>query len=168
MWRQVSAVVLVVTGIAASGLVALGLLWMRKLQPVPGADDGAAVTADLLAGLVTAGLPLREAIMVALPDELHRPRRQIGLGMAPPKAVQAIGGRDWIEIGTLLEHAAHDGAPCAGGLRHLATEMRERRRRDMEVAARKAPVLLVLPLTLCFLPAFAIVLVVPMMRGLAG
>jgi tight adherence protein C len=54
------------------------------------------------------------------------------------------------------------GAPVADALERLAVEARERHRRRAEQAARRLPVLLLFPLVVCILPAFALLAVAPL------
>lgn len=55
------------------------------------------------------------------------------------------------------------GLPLAPVLERLATDTRDRRRRDLEAAIRRLPVRLALPLVLCTLPSFVLVAVVPLL-----
>ena len=69
---------------------------------------------------------------------------------------------------TVLSHAERYGSPLVGPLERLAVEARDARRRRAEAAARRAPVLLVFPLVLCCLPAFALLTVVPLLLAALG
>lgn len=55
-----------------------------------------------------------------------------------------------------------DGAPAGPTLTALAAEARDHERRRVEAAARRVPVLLLFPLVLCVLPAFALLTVAPL------
>jgi len=55
------------------------------------------------------------------------------------------------------------GLPLAPVLDRLASDTRDRRRRDLEAAIRRLPVRLALPLVLCTLPSFVLVAVVPLL-----
>jgi tight adherence protein C len=57
------------------------------------------------------------------------------------------------------------GAPLSPALERLAVDARLERRRRAEAAARRVPVLLLFPLVLCVLPAFALLTVVPLLLG---
>ncbi|MDP9387533.1 MAG: hypothetical protein M3Q48_06280, partial [Actinomycetota bacterium] len=50
-------------------------------------------------------------------------------------------------------------------LERLAAEVRRQRLRQAEEAARRVPVLLLFPLVLCVLPAFALLTVAPLIAG---
>jgi len=67
-----------------------------------------------------------------------------------------------------LGRAADGGAPVAGAVSRLAAESRAEARSRGEQAARRVGVLVVAPLGLCFLPAFVLLGVVPVVAGLAG
>jgi pilus assembly protein TadC len=62
--------------------------------------------------------------------------------------------------------AAASGSPVAAELLRVASRLRLRRRAAVERAAARAGVYLVLPLGACFLPAFVLVTVVPVVAGL--
>jgi tight adherence protein C len=57
------------------------------------------------------------------------------------------------------------GHPIGPALERLAEECRHQRRRHAEAAARRVPVLLLFPLVLCILPAFALLTVAPLLAG---
>jgi len=67
-----------------------------------------------------------------------------------------------------LGRAADSGAPVVGAVSRLAAEARAQARADGEQRARRVGVLVVAPLGLCFLPAFVLLGVVPVVAGLAG
>ena len=64
-----------------------------------------------------------------------------------------------------LVSCERDGAALSAPLERAAHVARDVRRRDAEVAARRVPVRLVLPLVACVLPAFALLTVVPLLAG---
>jgi Flp pilus assembly protein TadB len=67
-----------------------------------------------------------------------------------------------------LGRAADGGAPVAAAVSRLAAEARADARSRGEQAARRVGVLAVAPLGPCFLPAFVLLGVVPVVAGLAG
>jgi pilus assembly protein TadC len=71
-------------------------------------------------------------------------------------------------FGRALGRAMVSGAPLAEAVARLADDQRARRRRTAEAAARAVGVRAVGPLGLCFLPAFVLVGVVPVIVGVAG
>lgn len=69
----------------------------------------------------------------------------------------------WAPAATALVVSSSCGAPASEVLRAAATQIREEESRRLEAAAGRAGVLLVLPLGLCFLPAFVATSVVPIL-----
>jgi hypothetical protein len=67
-----------------------------------------------------------------------------------------------------LVRASDGGAPVAAAVARLAADARAAARERDRRAARQAGVRAVLPLGLCFLPAFVLLGVVPVVVGLAG
>ena len=66
---------------------------------------------------------------------------------------------------TVIIAATRDGAPLGQSLARAADEARQSRRREAEVRARRLPVLMLLPLVLCVLPAFVLLTLVPLVVG---
>jgi pilus assembly protein TadC len=80
----------------------------------------------------------------------------------------AYAGPRWRAAATATHLSEATGAAAAELLDDAATRMRERAERARERAAARAGVLLVLPLGLGFLPAFACTAVVPLLVTLAS
>lgn len=75
-----------------------------------------------------------------------------------------------LELGPVAAPLAHhlaaaerDGLPLAPVLDRLAADARAQRRRVAEARARQLPVRMALPLTLCTLPAFVLMALVPLL-----
>jgi pilus assembly protein TadC len=83
--------------------------------------------------------------------------------MAWADELAAGDDRDLSRLARILAHP-----DVVARLRALATALRDERTRACEIEARRAPVMLVLPLTLCFLPAFGLIMAVPLLGGLTG
>ena len=66
---------------------------------------------------------------------------------------------------TVLVAAERDGAALVPALERASDEARRGRRVEAEEAARRVPVLMLFPLVLCVLPAFAVLTVVPVLVG---
>jgi Flp pilus assembly protein TadB len=64
-----------------------------------------------------------------------------------------------------LALADRHGTPLPPILDRLATEAREHRRRQAEIAARQLPIRLAFPLVGCTLPSFVLLTIVPLMAG---
>ena len=67
-----------------------------------------------------------------------------------------------------IARSAASGAPLAPTVARVAEEQRSERRWKAEAAAARVGVRAVLPLAVCFLPAFVLVGVVPVVVGVAG
>lgn len=136
----------------------------------------APLLADLLAGLLASGATVRDALQAAseaMPEPTARVLRaaaaSVDLGADPADAWLATDRtsvhQPMIEA---LERAHQSGAPAALLLARVADDLRRDRRRTVEVAARSAGVRAVAPLALCFLPAFVLLGVVPVVASLAS
>jgi hypothetical protein len=129
-------------------------------------DPPAAAIADLTAALLDGGLYPPGALDLACPFDLPA-RRLVRLGMSWTAALSRAADAELRRMSEILRTT--DGSDgTARSLRLFARTLRDEQRRSCDAMTRRAPVLLVLPLTLCFLPAFGLVLVLPMIRGLSG
>jgi pilus assembly protein TadC len=73
----------------------------------------------------------------------------------------------WAPIARAVIRAHHSGAALTDVLVHLADDRRRALRTDAQAAAERAGIAIVLPLGACFLPAFVLVGVVPVVAGFA-
>lgn len=127
------------------------------------------LAADLLAAAMRAGAPVdrsvtavAEALGGPLADRLGRVGRTLLLGGGPQEAWSHLGpvpGADRMVSAAL--RSSDSGAALAGALTRLADDLRGDRSTAAEASARRAGVLIVLPLGLCFLPAFILAGLVP-------
>ncbi|MFC0526744.1 type II secretion system F family protein [Phytohabitans kaempferiae] len=129
------------------------------------------LAADLMAAGLRAGAPVdraaaavAEAIGGPLGERLARVARSLRLGAEPAEA--------WAHVTTVASagrmaqaavRSSASGAALAGALTRLADDLRADRAVASEAAARRAGVLIVLPLGLCFLPAFILAGLVPVL-----
>ena len=67
-----------------------------------------------------------------------------------------------------MARSARSGSPLSDVLSEVADDLRLVRTRDVQVAARAAGVRAVGPLAACFLPAYLLLGVVPVVASLAG
>jgi pilus assembly protein TadC len=135
---------------------------------------------DLLAACLAGGAPLASsaaAVAAAVPgpagQRLLRVCAALAVGTPPTEAWSALaggGGSDdaFAPAARALARAATGGAPVAAAVARLASDARAEARARGEQAARRTGVLAVAPLGLCFLPAFVLLGVVPVVVGLAG
>ena len=170
--------------VATAALAAPGLLAAagRRRRVAASARELPRV-ADLLAACLQAGLPLPAAAaevgrVVDEPTGRRLRRlvvRSAAQGVDNGSALESPGtgrGPDptdgWWRLERAVVRAAERGAPLADVLAALAADERDRARWAAEEAARKAGVRAVGPLAACFLPAFVLVGVVPVVVGVAG
>lgn len=178
VWAVVGGPVGALLGLAV-GVVTPRLLGM--LDDTQG--DDAAVAAqlplalDLLAACLVGGATTADAVAAvagALPGpcgaRLARVAAALGVGSPPAEAWRALGegpGPAGAAARALIR-AADGGAPVAVNVLRIAEDARREVTGRAERAARRAGVLAVGPLGVCFLPAFLLLGVVPAVVGLAG
>jgi Flp pilus assembly protein TadB len=189
--RLIPAVVGLVVALAVGGWVGLvvGALasagvhrWLARRPPRANtlADRRCAVdlpySADLLAAVLRAGAPpdvaarmVGVAIGGPLGERLTWVSRALRLGTPAEQAWAYLGN---VAGGDRLAQAAarseHSGAAFAGALQRVAEDLRATRLSTADAAARRAGVLIVLPLGLCFLPAFVLAGLVPVIVAVLG
>ncbi|MCP3820278.1 type II secretion system F family protein [Streptomyces sp. A3M-1-3] len=156
--------------------------WLRGRKPPAGAGDDAEaarqlpLAADLLAACLAAGAGPREAAEVVgeslggpVGERLARAGAELRLGSEPAAAwgrlAEIPGARS---LAGCLERAACTGAPAAEPVARLAMGLRDDRSRAATAGAQRAAVLITAPVGLCFLPAFLVVGVAPVVIGLAS
>ena len=171
------------------GLAAVGPRLLGCLEPRAVREQREQLLADLplvldlLAACLAGGAPLAtaaSAVAAAVPGPAGRRLSAVGaalaVGAAPADAWALLAGpaaaaRDddpLAPAARALARAADGGAPVALAVARLATEARADVRARGEQAARRVGVLAVAPLGLCFLPAFVLLGIVPMVIALAG
>ena len=139
---------------------------------------------DLLASCLAGGAPLPEAaraVAAAVPgpagERLGEVSAQLAVGTPPAQAwalltgglpVSGPGADPLAPAARALGRAAEGGAPVAEAVARLAADARAQARAQGQQSARRVGVLVVAPLGLCFLPAFVLLGVVPVVAGLVG
>jgi Flp pilus assembly protein TadB len=175
-------------GVLAGGAAAVGLDRGLRRLPSPARQARALaeaaelpLAADLLAVALRGGAPadrataaVAEALPGPLGDRLARVARVLRLGGTPAEAWAelAAGGSDSVpgadRLARTAVRSAEHGSALAGALSRLADDLRADRAVAAEAAARRAGVLIVLPLGLCFLPAFILAGLVPVIVAVLG
>jgi Flp pilus assembly protein TadB len=163
---------LLVTGLGRWTLpiVGVGLVAAVRSRRPPAAPTELPLVVDLLASslrggaLMPAGL---ETATGAAGPELGRLLASVaGALRSGAEATEA-----WAEIAAdshlapvarICTRVGGSGASCAVELERLSRRLRTARRSDLDARAARAAVWVVMPLCLCFLPAFVLVGVVPM------
>jgi pilus assembly protein TadC len=132
--------------------------------------EAMAVTADLLAMAVAAGLTPYLALQVALrfgPQTMGARLEAVltaagnGLGLADALDAEAGETAALRPMLALLAASERSGAPVAAPLMHLAAATRAQSRRRAMARARTVPVRLLFPLVFLVLPAFLLLTVAP-------
>lgn len=168
-----------VPGGLAGAAAAYGIRrFQRRPRPAAGPASRAGeasqlpLAADLIAACLAAGAGPREAADAVgrslggpLGDALTRIAAELRLGADPAACWARLGSHD---LGRCLERASSTGIPPVGEVSRLAAAYRAERSRAAVARARRAGVLATAPLGLCFLPAFLLVGVAPVVMGLAG
>lgn len=157
-------------------LVFAGSRWMSRLVPRRDEhDDGVAVVCDLVASLVVAGVDfgsaLREVTRQQVPglgDTLQVARRRVELGIAWPEALRLSGVEGLHDLASVAKDALDGGSSPRAPLKSLADVRRRHLEAQLAESSKKAAVLMVLPLTLCVLPGFLALAVLPFVRGITG
>ncbi|WP_371687341.1 type II secretion system F family protein [Micromonospora sp. KC723] len=165
---------------ALSGLAADRLL--RRIEP-PAARErrlreaaDLPLAADLLAAALRAGAPVDRAVLAVadtlggpLAGRLGRVGRTLLLGGEPEEAWAHLGSAPGADrVVAAAQRSSRSGAALAGALTRVADDLRADRATAAEAAARRAGVLIVLPLGLCFLPAFILAGLVPVIVAVLG
>lgn len=129
---------------------------------------------DLLAACALAGMSIDGALRTVAPDvegslgvAMRETVRALDIGMPRRGAYHILADRaplpDVRALVRALERAERYGTPLAATLVAQAREVRARRRVEAEEAARAAPVRMLFPLVVCFLPAFVLLSVAPLL-----
>lgn len=167
-----------IAGVVAGAGVGIGLGWWdlgRERKIRRGLVAGLPQALALIEACLRAGLPIRAALreVVAvtegpLGDELRRVLDRVDVGESD--RVAWLGLRDDPVLGALARDIARgveSGTSLVPMLARHEVEARRSRQAALEVRAKTVGVQVVLPLTVCFLPAFLCVGVVPVVAGIA-
>jgi tight adherence protein B len=159
---------------AGGGLALGGLVWMSRLVPTPPADDAVAVVADIVASVLHGGAGLTTALNVAadfapqgMREPMCRARRRVRLGTSWPNALSDSGDDALRALAVWVRRSSQHGVPAADALRRLSAARREERLRAFDASMRRAPVWMILPLSLCVLPAYALLGLGPYLRSIS-
>ncbi|MBX3314464.1 MAG: type II secretion system F family protein [Actinobacteria bacterium] len=165
----------VVLGLALALWGRLRLVARREVLAVRAVDRAAPDVVDLLAVAAGAGHPphrcLRLVAERAPPTVAHPLQatcRRLDRGVPLVDAVVELRrglGVLGDPVADALIDAFRTGAPLAPALDRVAATARDGRRRAAEAEARRLPVLLLLPLVCCVLPAFGLLAVVPLVAA---
>jgi len=169
-----------VVGCAVGSAAAFALLRTSGRRQRPRASGGSVgrqlpAALDLLAACLAAGATPAHALAAVgeafdgeVGSVLSSVARQAMLG-APVETAWSTCVDDprWAPVARAVIRAHHSGAALTDVLVHLANDRRRAVRTDAQAAAERAGIAIVLPLGACFLPAFVLVGVVPVVAGFA-
>lgn len=162
--------------IAIGAPIALGRLEsQRDRQRREALERQGADAADLLAACLASGAPVAPsaaAVGRALGDPIAEPLgslvASLSLGADPVDAWRAVGAQPGMSgLSRAVARSLESGAPLTTTLPGIADDLRRSSRMQVEAAARAAGVRAVAPLAACFLPAFLLIGVVPIVASLA-
>ncbi|MFC5185794.1 type II secretion system F family protein [Actinomadura harenae] len=135
------------------------------------------VTVDLLAACLKGGMPWDESVEAVagtiggpLGEELGAVSVQIRLGADPVRVWLDLGERlpELAPLARTAVRASRGGTALALSLGRLAQEQRRTARTAAAARARSAGIRALMPLGLCFLPAFVLLGIVPAIVGIAS
>ena len=157
------------------------VVWRRKRAAAspPSAGRDTEITAvlplalDLLAAGLRAGAhptdmvaAVAQALGGPLGTALDGVARQLRLGADPARAWQSLHApAELAAVGRALARASHTGAPLADVVESHAADCRRTARATALELAHRTGVAVVIPLGVCFLPAFVLLGVVPWPRA---
>jgi len=165
----------VTVGMWAAVVAAVLAVVVGRRRPAPAPPLDVPLVGDLVAACLAAGAAVPDALRAAAEVSSGAARaclpvaERLAAG-APPAEAWA----DWLTrpelapIARACVRAADSGAATTQELRRAGDRVRAARRADVTHRAHRAAVWAVLPLGLCFLPAFVLVGIVPFALGLFG
>ncbi|MFI5607110.1 type II secretion system F family protein [Amycolatopsis sp. NPDC051903] len=175
------ASVAVFAGLPGGALAGAGSWWLLRRSRRPKADDvserlASAATLDLLGACLRTGLPVPtalEAVSTTAPGRtgtaLRATAHLLALGAGPSEAWAPTRTRPGFEeLAVAATRTARSGAALAATADGISRRLRDGLGVEAEERAERAGVALALPVGLCFLPAFFVLGVLPVVLGLAG
>jgi tight adherence protein B len=161
--------------LAAGGALAVGgMVWIGRLVPKPPGEDPAAVVADIISSVLRGGTGLITALDIAAehgPDDirarLQRARRRVRLGTSWPDALGEANDESMRALAVSIRRTSELGVPAADVLRSFSANRRAQQLRSFDAAMRRAPVWMMLPLSFCVLPAYALLGLGPYLRSIS-
>jgi Flp pilus assembly protein TadB len=128
---------------------------------------------DLLAACLRAGRPPGDAVAAVasavggpLGARLTEVEQRLRLGAEPADAWAVLDGEPSCTVlSRSVRRTVITGGPLAQSLEHVAADIRQQRRWSADERARAVETRSVVPLGLCFLPAFVLIGIVPTIAG---
>ncbi|SOD63195.1 Type II secretion system (T2SS), protein F [Streptomyces zhaozhouensis] len=148
--------------------------WPARRRRSGAPDPALPLATELLAACLAAGAEpgaaagaVGASVRGPVGEALRRAAAELRLGGEPAVVwgrLAVLPGAD--RLARRLESAGGSGAPVVRAFAAEGAEARARRRRTAQAGARRAAVLVAGPLGLCFLPAFLLLGVAPVLLGL--
>lgn len=165
-----------VTGSVLGPLAAVLLGRIAERPPRASPDASLALALDLAAVALRSGQTVTSALVLALPAlsghaaaEWQRVAGLLALGADPAHAWGSLADDPVLApVAVTARRSADSGARLAGAFSQLAAETRASLQAVAVARANRAGVLAMVPLGLCFLPAFICLGIVPTVVGIAG
>jgi Flp pilus assembly protein TadB len=160
-------------GVPGAAFCLVGSRWALRRSAAAPAEDPRSVAfgVDLVAAALAAGAPLPDALDAAAegsPAQGAAFRRAAAALRLGADAAAAMGGEPaLLRPARAIARAGAHGSAVSASLGRLAEQLRSEAAAAAAERARRAGVHVVAPLALCFLPAFVLVAVVPVVLGLA-
>jgi tight adherence protein B len=162
---------LLVCGVA---LLLVGVWWIARLLPRAPARDGVAELATFLAAALGAGVDLHAAMHLCAASATPSLRAQlvacvgrVRMGAGWSHALGLADDDGLRTMAAVLGRAEELGTPIRRSLLAFAGARERAAEAAFDRATRRAPVLMVVPLTVCILPAYLLLAVGPFLRGLS-
>ncbi|MEZ2121814.1 MULTISPECIES: type II secretion system F family protein [unclassified Corynebacterium] len=145
-------------------------------HPAQASPLDVAADIELFAACTAAGLPTETVITAVAAaagpttvDAWRTAGALIAVGAPGADAWQVLTRvRGLDELARIALHSGESGATVSAGCERIARRLREDAADEAVGAAERAGVLIALPLTLCFLPAFILLGLVPIVISLGG
>ncbi len=160
-------------GAIGVALAIVGLRWIGRLVPKPPEEDEVAALCLTVATLLRSGIGLAQALDVVastasgpVAAALRDARSLVRLGLGWPAAL-AAADPSLAPVAAALTRAQRFGTKVAASLEATAAARAAEARRDFERRMKKAPVMMVVPLTCCILPAYGLLGVAPFLRSMS-
>lgn len=172
-----------VTGLVLGGAVVVATVRvLRRIEPAPVRAEREQTLADLpwavdlIAAALRAGAPVDGAVLAVaaaldgpIATRLQRIGRSLRLGSTPAEAWQHLADLPPARrLVAAAERSAASGSALAGALRRCADDLRADAAVRRQAGVQRSGVLIVLPLGLCFLPAFVLAGLVPVVLAVLG
>ncbi|HWC15320.1 MAG TPA: type II secretion system F family protein [Actinomycetota bacterium] len=173
-WRSAPPPAIVLSLAVATVLGWAGMRWVTALSPrPPQRDHPVAAFADALGAALNAGLDIERGLAAVrsgdevVDADIARALRRRRMGAGWRDSFTEAADPSLRRLAPVIDAGVRSGAALHDDLAVFARRARYDARCEFELRAKKAPIMLVLPLTLCFLPAFAIAILVPLLGGLS-